>query len=158
RQPATHVLLDEVHERDHHLDDQQRDHQQRQEAVRLAPAEREKERRVEQIADAVQAQLVLLRGAPSEALGQLVVIERVERAHENLQRDQRPEDESGHVPASRNTAVWRISAPKRGWTRSSVKLNQPSDSSPCATVSAPGESQRGRGKRRPNSWTKYPAL
>src|SRR5215467_5064595 len=99
----------------------------------------------------MQAQLAALRRAPGEALGELVVIERVERAHEDLQRDQRPEDQNGHVPASRNTAVWRISAPKRGWTRSRVKLNQPSASSPWVTVSAPGVSQRGRRTRRPRS-------
>src|SRR5262249_50303659 len=149
---------DEVHQRDHHLDGQDDDQEHRQNAVRLAPAESEEERGVDQVADAVQAQLVLLRGAPGETHGELDGGEGGERDGQHLHRHQRPEDESGHVAASRKTATWRMSAPKRGWTRSRVKLNQPSPSSPCVTVSAPGASQRSSAKRRPSSSTKYPAL
>ena len=113
RQLAARVLLDEVHQRHDDFDDQHGEHRHCPEAVRLGPTERDEQQGIKEVARAVQPQFALLRGAPGEALGQLVVIERVERSHEDLHRDEKPEGERRHVPASRKTAVWRISAPKR---------------------------------------------
>ena len=71
--------------------DQHRDDEHRQDAVHFQPAEHQEQQRIEHIAHAVQLQLVALRGPPGEPLGQFMVIERVERAHRDLNGDQGPE-------------------------------------------------------------------
>jgi hypothetical protein len=54
------ILLDEIHEGDDHLDNEHADHQHRQIAVRLRPAEHDEQTGIEQVADRVQLELVLL--------------------------------------------------------------------------------------------------
>src|SRR5262249_4474084 len=98
-------------------------------AVHLEPAEQHEQHPVEQIADRVQYELALLRASPRQPLGHFMVVDDIERAERDLDDDQRPEDGRGHGSASRNTAPWWISVPKRGWMTSSVKLNFPSPSS-----------------------------
>src|SRR5262249_35462762 len=118
------------------------------------PAEQHEQHAVEQVADGVQRELALLRASPRQSLGHFVMVDDIEGAEGEVDDDQRPEDGGGHGSASRNTAPWWISIPKRGWMTSSVKLNLPSPSSVCVTASAPGVSQRDSVKRRPKSWRK----
>src|ERR1700744_4523069 len=105
----------------------------------------------------MQPQLALLRRPPGEALGELVMIEGVEHAHHDLDRDQSPQQRR-HEENSRNLADWRRMRPKRGWTISSVKRNAPPPRSEWVTVRSPGVSHAGSLKRTPVSWSAYPVL
>jgi hypothetical protein len=91
RQLAAHVFLDEVRERDEHLDHQGGDQQHGEYAVHLEEPQHAEHHRVDQAARGVQRQLMALRRAPGEALGQFVVIDRIECRHRDLDSDQGPE-------------------------------------------------------------------
>ena len=145
-QLAAHVLLDEVGERDEHLDGERRHHQHGEQPVHLKEAEHEEQHRVDEAARRMQGQLVALRRAPREPLGQLVVIDGVESRHRDLDGDEGPKHR-GHGCASWKAAVWQMSRPSRGWMRSSLNRKRPSPSSACVTLSAPGEAQRGKRMR-----------
>ncbi len=110
RQLAAQILLDEIHQRDDDLGDQDCHDQDRQHAVNLQPAEQQEQQRIEHVADAVQLQLETLRRAPRQALGEFVVIESVEHAHHDLDGDEGPQQRR-HDTASLKTADWWISAP-----------------------------------------------
>ena len=103
RQFPAHVLLDEIHQRDDDFGCQHRDDQHRQDAVHLQPAQHQEQQRIEHVAQRMELQLVALRGTPCEPLGQLMVIERVEHAHHDLNGDQDPKQRR-HDAASRNNA------------------------------------------------------
>ena len=113
RQFSAQILLDEIHQRDDDFDHQHGDDDDGENAVDFEPAEHQEQKRVEQIAHAVQFQLVALRGPPRQPLGQFVVIEGVEHPHRDLDGNQGPKQRR-HRVASRNTADCRISVPKRG--------------------------------------------
>src|SRR4051812_18408503 len=143
RQMPRQILLDEIDERHRDLGRQQQQNQHRPYAMRLDPAESEEQHRVDDIARTMQHQLAPLRAPPSEPLGQLMVIENVERPKCELNGDQTPQHRRVHVTTSRNIPIWRIMWPSRGWMSCSVKLKRPSGSSACVTTVSPGASQDG---------------
>ena len=103
RQFPAHVLFDEIHQRDDDFRDQHRDDEHRKNAVHFEPAEHQKQKRVEHVAQRMELQFVSLRGTPRQPLGQLMVIEGVEHPHHDLNGDQGPKQRR-HDAASRNTA------------------------------------------------------
>ena len=113
RQLAAHVLLEEIRERDEHLDRERRDDHHREHPAQFEEAEHDEQTRVDEAARRMQRQFMPLRGPPGEPLGQLVMIDRVESRHRDLDRDQGPEQRR-HGCASRKAAVWQISRPSRG--------------------------------------------
>nr|WP_246328929.1 hypothetical protein [Brevundimonas lenta] len=96
RQTAGAVLLDEVGQGDDHLDGQQNHDGDGEQAFRLGPRDHQEEGRVDEVADAVQTKLGLLRRPPRQPLGQFMVEQGVEGAHGDLERQQDPE-QVGHV-------------------------------------------------------------
>ncbi|MEY9238456.1 hypothetical protein ABIF78_010837 [Bradyrhizobium japonicum] len=110
RQLPAQILLDEIHQRNDDLGDQNCHDQQRQHAMDFEPAEHKEQQRIEHVADTVQLQLETLRRAPGQALGEFVVIESVEHAHHDLDGDEDPQQRR-HDTASLKTADWWISAP-----------------------------------------------
>jgi len=96
RQGPRHVLFDEIPERDTDFYPEQCYQNPRQHAVRLAPAERQKDHGIKQVSDSVQPQFPRLGRTPGQALGKFMVIECVEGAHGDLQRNQAPKQIVNH--------------------------------------------------------------
>ena len=90
RKFSAHVLFDEIHQRDDDLGGQNRDNRHRRQPVRLQPTQHQEQQRVEHVARAVEPKLVALRRTPRQPLRHLMVIEGIERAHRDLNRDQAP--------------------------------------------------------------------
>ena len=81
------VLFNKIHQGDHDLGDKNRDHQSGPEPVNLEPTQRQEQQRVKNVAHAVQPQFLPLRGPPRQPLRHLMMVERVERAHRDLNAD-----------------------------------------------------------------------
>jgi hypothetical protein len=99
RQQAGAVLDQEVPQGEHDLDGEQRGEQPGECAPPFAPAEGGEDDGVDEIAQAVEAELARGGGPPGQALGEFVVVERVKGAEGDLQRER--EEQSGHdVPSA----------------------------------------------------------
>ncbi|MFN3668378.1 MAG: hypothetical protein ACK4VY_03660 [Brevundimonas sp.] len=90
------VLLDEIDQGDDQLQPKHCHQGQGGHALRLAPADQQKQGGVDQVADPVQPQLAPLRRPPGEAFGEFVVEQGVEGPHGDLKRDQDPQ-QVGHL-------------------------------------------------------------
>ena len=68
--------------------------------MHFEPTQRQEQQRVEHVAHAMQSEARDAARPPGEPLRHLVVIEGVERAHRDLNGDQRPKQWRGHDAAS----------------------------------------------------------
>jgi hypothetical protein len=84
RQLAAHVLLDEVDERDDHLGPKHGDHQHRPQAAWREQAEDQEQRRIGEVARAMEPELAALLPSPGDPLGHLMMVDDVEQAEREL--------------------------------------------------------------------------
>ncbi|HYC73234.1 MAG TPA: hypothetical protein VEC04_00165 [Brevundimonas sp.] len=95
RKPPGAIFLDEIRQGNEHFDGED-DHQgHRQPAPRFGPSDQGEEGGVDQVANAVQAQLPFLGRFPRQPFGQLVMEQGVEGPHGDLERHKGPE-QVGH--------------------------------------------------------------
>src|ERR1700729_1493328 len=85
------VFLNEIHQRDDDLGDENHDHNDGPDAVNFKPAQCQEQQGVENVSHAVKLEFVTLRGSPCQPLGHFVMVEGVECSHRDLNTDQDPE-------------------------------------------------------------------
>src|SRR6185503_2112933 len=121
---------------------QDRGDQQSPAAVPFAPGQSKEYERIGELAQCVQRQLHARRAAARQAFGELVIPERIHRAEQRLERQQR-EHQCHGTSAAQKRPVWKNISPNSGWVTVMVNRNQPWSRSMCSTWVTPGVRKRG---------------